>query len=79
MSVHSLVAHANVHARSASKRIQCYLDIVVIDRVCPLFITQPLFLFFHESFFASNSSGEVRRNKERKKERDVFAPYFLHI
>ena len=33
------------------------------------FITQPLFFVFHESFFPSNSSGEVRRNKERKKER----------
>ena len=38
-----------------------------IVRKAAQFITQPL--FFHESFFASNSSGEVRRNKERKKER----------
>ena len=38
-----------------------------IVRKAAQFITQPL--FFHESFFASNSSGEVRRNKERKKEK----------
>ena len=42
-------------------------EVVTIVRKAAQFITQSL--FFHESFFASNSSGEVRRNKERKKER----------